>query len=95
MPEATFADAFGVVERVRLVKSEAEIALMREAAAITDKAVAAGFATVADFKNHSSAITDCPLCGNADTISETRIATFESQDDPALECGDCGAVWQP
>ena len=54
-----------------------------------------GFATVADFKEHSSAITDCPLCGNADTISETRIATLESQDDPALECGDCGAVWQP
>ena len=54
-----------------------------------------GFVTVTDFKNHPSAITDCPFCGNADTISETLIATLESQDDPALECGDCGAVWQP
>src|SRR6516165_4103602 len=54
-----------------------------------------GFATVADFKTHSSAITDCPLFGNADTIRETGIATVESKDDPALECGDCGAVWQP
>ena len=25
----------------------------------------AGFATVADFKNHPSAITDCPFCGNS------------------------------
>jgi hypothetical protein len=51
-----------------------------------------GFATVADF---TAATLACPLCGNADTIRETHIATFEAEEDPALECGDCGAVWWP
>jgi Xaa-Pro dipeptidase len=51
LPDATFVDGFGVVERVRLVKSEAEIALMREAAAITDNAVAAGFAAIAECRH--------------------------------------------
>ena len=50
-----------------------------------------GFATVADFKDHTAT---CPSCGNPDTISETRIATSDG-DEPALDCGDCGAVWQP
>ncbi len=61
LSEARFADAFGVVERVRLVKSEAEIALMREAAALTDKAVAAGFAAIADGRHDyevAAAVTD-------------------------------------
>jgi hypothetical protein len=54
-----------------------------------------GFATVADFTARTATTVTCPLCGNADTISETRIAIFDAEDDPALECGDCGAVWQP
>jgi hypothetical protein len=53
-----------------------------------------GFATVTDFTARATA-TACPLCGNIDTISETHIATFDDEHDPALECGDCGAVWQP
>ena len=53
-----------------------------------------GFAAVADFTAHPS-MSNCPLCGNAETISETRIATVDSDNDPALECGDCGAVWWP
>ena len=53
-----------------------------------------GFATVAEFKTRTST-TACPVCGNTDTISETRIATFDNEDDLALECGDCSAVWQP
>jgi hypothetical protein len=53
-----------------------------------------GFATVADFKNHPSASTGCPYCGNTETISETRITT-ETGEAYALECGDCGEVWQP
>ena len=48
LPAATLEDAFGIVERVRLVKSECEIALMREAAAITDAAVRAGFEAIAE-----------------------------------------------
>jgi Xaa-Pro dipeptidase len=48
LPGATLEDAFGVVEGARLVKSEVEIALMREAAAITDRAVEAGFLAIAD-----------------------------------------------
>ena len=37
----------------------------------------------------------CPACGNTDTISETRITTGERAEEYALECGDCGEVWQP
>lgn len=48
LPGATLEDAFGVVEGARLVKSEAEIELMREAAAITDAAVHAGFVAIND-----------------------------------------------
>jgi hypothetical protein len=54
-----------------------------------------GFATVADFETHPSAITACPSCGNAETISETRITTTEDTGEPALKCGDCGGVWRP
>ena len=52
-----------------------------------------GFATIADFTARRAA-TNCPLCGNGDTISETRITT-ERAEEYALECGDCGEVWQP
>jgi hypothetical protein len=54
-----------------------------------------GFATVADFKARTSATAACPYCGNTDTISETRIPTAECDGELALECGDCGEVWQP
>jgi Xaa-Pro dipeptidase len=47
LPAATAEDGFGVVERVRLVKSEAEIDLMRRAAGFTDAGVEAGFAAIA------------------------------------------------
>lgn len=47
LPRATIEDAFGVVERVRLVKSEDEIALMRRAAALTDAGVMAGYRAIA------------------------------------------------
>lgn len=52
-----------------------------------------GFATVADFTTHEASVVICPLCGNADTICETRITT-ERAEEYALECGDCGEVWQ-
>ena len=54
-----------------------------------------GFATVADFTTYEATIITCPSCGNADTISETRITTSEHTEEYALECGDCGQVWQP
>ena len=44
LPKASFIDAFGLVEGSRLRKSEAELAYMRRAAALTDRAVDAGFA---------------------------------------------------
>jgi hypothetical protein len=53
-----------------------------------------GFATIADFTAHEAAIPACPSCGNTDTISETRITTSESTEAYALECGECGQVWQ-
>ena len=53
-----------------------------------------GFSTVADFTAHEAAISVCPACGNADTISEIRITT-ERAEEYALECGDCGETWQP
>ena len=46
LPAATIEDAFGPVERARLVKSEDEIALMRRAAAFTDQGVRAGLAAI-------------------------------------------------
>jgi hypothetical protein len=54
-----------------------------------------GFATVADFTAYEAAIVACPACGNADTISETRIPAGERAGEYALECGDCGEVWPP
>jgi hypothetical protein len=53
-----------------------------------------GFATVADFKAHTFTIVACPACGNTDTISETRITAGERAEGYALECGDCGEMWQ-
>jgi Xaa-Pro dipeptidase len=47
LPEARIEDGFGIVERVRLVKSAAEIELMRKAAGFTDAAVEGGFAAIA------------------------------------------------
>jgi hypothetical protein len=54
-----------------------------------------GFATVADFTTHIAVAATCPACGNTDTITETRITTTDRDDEYALECGDCGEVWQP
>ena len=53
-----------------------------------------GFTTVADFKAHTFTVEACPGCGNTDNISETRITTSERHEEYALECGDCGEVWQ-
>ena len=54
-----------------------------------------GYATVADFTAaHEAAIVACPACGNTDNISENRITTGERAEEYALECGDCGEVWQ-
>jgi hypothetical protein len=53
-----------------------------------------GFATVADFTTYTDRTT-CPACGNTDAITETRITTSENTEEYALECADCGEVWQP
>jgi hypothetical protein len=53
-----------------------------------------GFATVADFTAHEAAITACPACGNTANISEIRITTGARAEGYALECGECGQVWQ-
>jgi hypothetical protein len=53
-----------------------------------------GFATVTDFTAHSS-MSNCPVCKNAGTITEIRITTSDHTEEYALECGDCGEVWQP
>ncbi len=71
LPEATLVDGFGMVERARLVKSEAEIALMREAAALTDKAVAAGFVAIADGRHDYevvAAVTDALYRNGSDLV---------------------------
>jgi Xaa-Pro dipeptidase len=43
---ASFEDAFGIVEELRLRKSPRELEYMREAAALTDQAVEAGYAVM-------------------------------------------------
>lgn len=43
LPDATFEDPFGVVEDLRLMKSAAEVAYQRQAAALTDAAVEAAY----------------------------------------------------
>ncbi len=53
-----------------------------------------GYATVADFTGSLSTVT-CPSCGNAVTISEIPVAVGEYAEGYALECGECGEVWQP
>jgi len=53
-----------------------------------------GFVTISDLKASLFVPTACPTCGNRDTISETRITTGERTEGYALECGDCGEVWQ-
>jgi hypothetical protein len=55
-----------------------------------------GFATITDYQTFESRpCSRCPSCGNAHTISETLITTGERTMGYALECGDCGEVWQP
>jgi hypothetical protein len=51
-----------------------------------------GYATVADFT--VAELTACPSCGTSENFSETRITTGERTEAYALECGDCGEVWQ-
>lgn len=46
LPDATFEDPFGIVEDLRLVKSDAEVAYQRQAAALTDAAVEAAYAVL-------------------------------------------------
>ena len=53
-----------------------------------------GFATVAHFTAHEAAIVTCPACGNAETISETRVTTGEHAEGYVLECDECREVWQ-
>jgi Xaa-Pro dipeptidase len=64
-------DAFGVVEGVRLVKSEAEIAYIRRAAALTDAAVLAGYAAMrvgAADHEVAAAIMGALYGGGSDTV---------------------------
>ena len=42
LPKATFVDSEGIVENARLIKSDAEVEMMRRAARIADKALLAG-----------------------------------------------------
>ena len=53
-----------------------------------------GFVTVADFTALMCSGETCPACGNTDNLSETRITTGERAEEYALECGDCGELWQ-
>lgn len=53
-----------------------------------------GYATVAEF---TATLTGpgCPSCGTTENLHETRLTTGERAEGYALECGDCGEVWQP
>jgi Xaa-Pro aminopeptidase len=71
LAEARVEDAFGVVERCRLVKSEAEIALMRAAAELTDAAVLAGYDAMragASDRDVAAAIMSALYASGSDTV---------------------------
>ncbi|MSO92816.1 MAG: aminopeptidase P family protein [Rhodospirillales bacterium] len=57
LPKATLADASGLVEEFRMIKSEEELTIMREAARIVEKGVQAGMDAVAPgvSENHIAA----------------------------------------
>jgi hypothetical protein len=53
-----------------------------------------GYPTITAFTTATST-GSCPTCGNPDTIREITIPSGEDTEEPALQCGDCGQVWQP
>ena len=64
-------DPFGIVEGARLVKSEREIGYMRKAAALTDAAVEAGYAAIAEGAidgEVGAAIVQALYRGGSDTV---------------------------
>ena len=64
-------DAFGLVEGVRLVKSEAELELMERAAALTDIGVGAATAAIADGvedRTVAAAVVDAMYRAGSDTL---------------------------
>lgn len=64
-------DPFGVVEDVRLVKSEPELEYMRRAAALTDAGVAAAYEVIADGvtdREVAAAVTSTLYGGGSDTV---------------------------
>jgi Xaa-Pro dipeptidase len=68
---ATVSDPFGIVEDVRLVKSDPEIALMRRSAALTDAAVEVAFAALRPGVRDAeiaAAIMDSFYRGGSDTV---------------------------
>ena len=71
LPEVEVSDALGIVESVRLVKSAAEVEYMREAAALTDAGVLAGYSRMRpgarDFEV-AAAITSALYEGGSDTV---------------------------
>jgi Xaa-Pro dipeptidase len=71
LPGAKVEDAFGPVERARLVKSADEIALMRQAAAFTDGGVRAGYAAIASGVRDATvgaAMVDAMYRAGSDTV---------------------------
>ena len=71
LPGAKVEDAFGPVERARLVKSADEIAFMRQAAAFTDGGVRAGYAAIAPGVRDSTvaaAMVDAMYRAGSDTV---------------------------
>lgn len=71
LSKATVEDAFGVVEGVRLVKSEDELTMMRRAAAFTDRGVEAGYRAIAAGVRDSevaAAVVEAMYRGGSETL---------------------------
>ena len=69
--EFEISDAFGLVEGIRLIKSEAELQLMEQAAALTDTGVAAARAVIAEGVEDrvvAAAIVDAMYRAGSDTL---------------------------
>lgn len=84
LPDATIADFTGAITRIRMVKSDLEIALMKEAAAITDAAMLRASEVIRPGVREADAVAEivATLVRGADGKPGTKIANYHMTTSP-------------